>query len=123
MISRITDLPPYVTAFEVTGEVTKQDYDQVIIPEVDKIAKENNELYFLFILNTDIKNISAGFWWDDLKVSLQHIRQWRKIAVVSDSKTIEKLTGLFAYVSPAKAKGFMMSEIEEAKKWVSEKVH
>ena len=122
MITKIADLPAHVAGYEVTGQVTKEDYDTVIIPEIEKLARDQHELYFLFVLNTDITHISAGFWWDDLKVSLRHLRQWRKIAVVSDSKIIGKLTGIFNYVSPAKAKGFNMDELEEAKQWVAQRV-
>jgi len=106
----------------VTGHVTKDDYDKVIIPEIEALAKREHELYFLFVLNTAISNISAGFWWDDLKVSIRHLHHWRKIAVVSDSKTIEWLTGVFNYVSSAKARGFNMSQLEEAKIWVAVKL-
>ena len=121
MITKITGLPNYVVGFEASGEVTKADYDNVIIPAVNEVTERTGELYYLFVIRTGLNHFTAGAFWDDLKVGVQHIKQWKKMAIVSESKGIEKFTDLVSYVVPGKAKGFHLDELEEAKRWVSEK--
>jgi hypothetical protein len=121
MITRITDLPDYVAGFEASGEVTKADYDNVVIPVVNAITKRTGELYYLFVIKTDLNHFTAGAWWDDMKIGLEHITHWKKMAIVSDSRGIEKFTDFFSFVVPGEAKGFQLEELEKAKEWVSKK--
>jgi len=121
MITKITGLPDFVVGFEASGEVTKAEYENTIIPAVNEAAERGGELYYLFVIRTGLNHFTAGALWDDLKVGLQHITQWKKMAIVSESKGIEKFTDIVSYVLPGQAKGFLMNELEEAKKWVSEK--
>lgn len=121
MILKISGLPDYVVGFEAMGDVTKADYDNIIIPAVNEVTKRTGELYYLFVIKTSLQHFTAGAWWDDVKIGLQHLTHWKKIAIVSDSKGIEKFTDLFSFVVPGEAKGFLLDELEEAKKWVSEK--
>ncbi len=122
MITIIEGLPDYVAGFEASGEVTKHDYDTVLIPAVNEVTKRTGELYYLFIMRSGLGHFSAGAMFDDLKVGLQHITQWKKMAIVSDSKVIEKFTDLFSYIVPGQSKGFPIDKVEEAKQWVSEKL-
>jgi len=121
MITRITDLPDFAVGFEASGEVTKADYESVIIPAVNEVTKRTGALYYLFVIKTGLNHFTAGALWDDLKVGLQHITQWKKMAIVSESKGIERFTDLVSYVVPGEARGFLMNELDEAKRWVSEK--
>ena len=36
MIERLSDMPPGTIGFRVTGEVQREDYDQVLVPELDR---------------------------------------------------------------------------------------
>jgi len=121
MITKITGLPDFAVGFEASGEVTKADYENIIIPAVNEVTDRTGELYYLFVIKTGLNHFTLGALWDDFKIGLQHIKQWKKMAIVSDSKGIEKFTDIVSYVVPGHAKGFLMNELEEAKRWVSEK--
>jgi len=43
------------------------------------------------------------------------------MAIVTDQKAVETFTDLFSYVSPGEAKGFELSELDQAIVWVSQK--
>ena len=60
MIELLKDMPPHVAAFRATGKVTKEDYERVVIPVVDVIAKTYHKIYFLLVLDTSVANYSAG---------------------------------------------------------------
>jgi len=39
MLTKMNDVPDYVAGFIATGEINKDDYDKVLIPELDRVDK------------------------------------------------------------------------------------
>lgn len=120
MIEIMPGMPERVAAFKALGKVTKQDYESVVIPAVNNVYKKYGKINFMLELDTDVKNFSAGAWSDDILMGLKHIAHWHKVAIVSEQSAIKKITDIFGHLVPGKYKGFMLTEIEEAKKWVAE---
>lgn len=121
MLQFIKDLPDDVVGIHATGEVTKEDYDKVLIPRIDDLAKKQGKIKYLLVLETDVSNFSAAAWWDDLKIGLKHFTEWNKIAVVTDQKGVEWFTDVFKYFIPGKSKGFPLNELDEAVRWITKK--
>ncbi|HUS03490.1 MAG TPA: STAS/SEC14 domain-containing protein [Chitinophagaceae bacterium] len=120
MIEIINDLPPSVIGFRATGKVTKEDYDKVLIPAVDAQSKMFKKLNFLLLLDTNASNYTFGAWVDDALVGLKHLTHWHKVAIVSHSDTIKKITNIFGHLVPGEYKGFKTEELEAARTWVAE---
>jgi L-rhamnose mutarotase len=118
MIKIMTDLPENVVGIELTGEVTKDEYDQVY-PEVEKLAKREGEINYLVLLNTEFKNLTLGVWWDDFRLALKHYSKWNKIAVVSNEEGIRNATDIMGFVYPGESRSFALNELEQAKQWVA----
>lgn len=121
MLQFIKDLEPHVVGIHAIGEVTKEDIETVLIPRIDDLVKRQGEINYLMVLETDVKNFTAGAWWGDLKVGLKNFTKWNKIAVVSDQKGVEWFSDAFRFFIPGKSKGFSLSELDEAVKWITEK--
>ena len=121
MLQFINDLEPHVVGIHAVGEVTKEDMETVLMPRIDELVKRQGEINYLLVLETDVKNFTLGAWWDDLKLGLKNFTKWNKIAVVSDQKGVEWFTNAFKYFIPGKSKGFSLSELDEATKWITEK--
>jgi hypothetical protein len=119
MIAIMNDVPANVIAFRAIGEVDKEDYEKILVPAVDRFVKEHNKINFLLVLDTDLKNFTAGAFLKDLAVGLKHLTKWHKMAIVSDSAGINTFTNVFSYIAPGEAKGFTHAQMEEAKQWVS----
>ena len=119
MIQKLSGIPDYVAGFTASGKVTKEDYETVVIPEVDKIVKQHGHIHFLLVLNTDVSNFSPGAWMKDALVGVKHLSKWKKMAIVSDQKGVEKITDIISPVVPGESKGFSLAELDEAKRWVS----
>jgi hypothetical protein len=120
MLTKIEDVPDYVAAFKATGEVNKNDYENLLIPELDRLDKLHGHIHFLLVLETPVKNFSIGAWAEDAWVGLKHFRGWKKVAIVSDESAVKTFTDRFTFFIPGKTKGFKLSDIEIAKKWVAE---
>ena len=119
MLDIIKDLPSHVIGIRAKGEVTGDDYQRVLLPALETAAKINGELNFLMVLETDIKNFTAGAWLNDLKAGQKHFSKWNRMAIVSPQKTVDKFTDVISIFIPGESKGFLMEELEMAIKWVS----
>lgn len=119
MIELISDLPPHVAAFRASGKVVKEDYERVVIPRVNAVAKEHGKINFLLLLDTVVSNYSFGAWIDDALVGLKHITHWRKIAIVSRQDLVKRITDTLGHLIPGETKGFKYEDLDIAKNWIS----
>lgn len=120
MLQKINDVPSFVAGFRATGEVSKDDYESILVPEIERVDKQHGHIHFLMVLETPVKNFSVGAWMQDAWQGLKHYRGWKKVAIVTDEKGIEKFTDAFSAMIPGKAKGFTLNQLSEAKQWVTE---
>jgi hypothetical protein len=44
MIERLTDMPPDTIGFRVSGEIERADYDQVLVPELQRALEAGRGL-------------------------------------------------------------------------------
>ncbi|MBC7687772.1 MAG: STAS/SEC14 domain-containing protein [Aquabacterium sp.] len=119
MLTILTDLPPHVLGVRATGAVTKQDLDNVLKPALDALFKRTGKINYLLLLETPVGNFTIGAWLDDLILGLKHFTHWNRIAVVTNEKLVEKISDAFSFIVPGESKGFTLSELPAAKKWVS----
>ena len=120
MLQFINDLPDDVVGIHAIGEVTKEDFDKVLIPKIDDLSKRQGEIKYLLVLETDVSNFTLAAWWKDLVMGLKHFTEWKRIAVVSDQKGVEWFTDAFKFFIPGNSKGFALSELEEAVEWIKQ---
>ncbi len=121
MLQLIQDLPAHVAGVTAKGEVTKEDVETVLVPALDELVKKEDAIYYLLVLETDVKNWDLGAWISDAKVGLKHLTKWTKIAVVTDQEGVQKFTDVFSKLTPGEARGYSMDRLEEAEAWLSEK--
>ena len=121
MLIPITDLPPFVFGITATGTVTSDDIEQVLLPGLQNLVDNYNEIYYILVLETEIKNFTAGSWLQDMKAGIKHFTKWKKIAVVTDEAGVEKFTDVFSIAVPGESKGFKLAEYDDALSWISTK--
>ena len=84
MIKIIANMPTGTIGLEAVGKVTEEDYRDVLIPAIST-ALERNDVRLLYVLDEDFGSYSLGAMWADTKLWAQHLRAWKKIAIVSDA--------------------------------------
>jgi hypothetical protein len=119
MISLIKHAPENVAAFRAEGHVTKEDYDNVVIPTIDALVKKQGKINFVLVLDTSISNFTIAALMKDMGIGLKHFTKWHKMAIISESGAINTFTDMFSFISPGEAKGFTHAKMEEAMEWVS----
>jgi hypothetical protein len=120
MIELIADLPEDVLGIEARGEVTGEDYEQVLIPTVERQLERHAKIRLLYVLGSEFRGYSAAAMWDDAKIGMEHPFSWDRIAVVTDNDGYRRLVKGFGFMVPGKVKVFDLAELDAARAWISE---
>ena len=67
MIGRMSDMPPGTLGFRLTGEVEREDYDEVLVPELRAVLEAGGGLRTLYLIE-DLDEIEGGALWADTKL-------------------------------------------------------
>ncbi|WP_353197806.1 STAS/SEC14 domain-containing protein [Parapedobacter defluvii] len=120
MIDEIKELPDHVLGVKVTGEVTAADLKGVLLPGLQRLADSYGSIHYLLHLETEVENFTAGAWVQDMLAGIKHFTQWKKIAIVTPQRGVQKFTDAFSAVVPGEARGFGADRLDEAVAWVSD---
>ena len=120
MVTQINGLSGSAVGFTLTGEITKEDYDNIIFPAVQRITDLFSTLNLMLVINTDLSNFTAGAWMKDAVLGIKNLTKFNRVALVSDSQIVKNATSFANMVVPGEYKNFLMTEENEAKIWVSE---
>jgi hypothetical protein len=123
VVERLTDLPPGVLGFRLSGKLTRDEYRGLMEPVYD--ALERGEKLNLYVeLPDDFDGLDMGALWDDLRaagsVGLKHRSSWQRMAVVTDKDWIRHGAAVFGPLAPGELRVLDLAEAEQARAWVSE---
>jgi len=121
MIEIMKGVPNNAVGFRASGIIIHDDFTRIVIPVIEKIIENQGTLNYLLVLDPSIKNNCLEAWWEETLLNLKNLREWHRVAVVSNSEEIKDFTYLFSLVSPGEFKAFLHGELQEAIDWVSEK--
>jgi hypothetical protein len=117
VIKELSDMPPGVIGFEAAGKLKAEDYRDVVLPALQEAAA-SGEVRFVIVMN-DFDGMTGGALWQDLKLGVEHLRAWKRIALVTDIGWMHHLTDLFGWMTPGETKTFPIAERDAAVAWVA----
>ena len=117
MITLIDDVPAGVIGFEASGNLEAEDYRDVVLPALERAA-QNGEVRFVIVMRS-FDGMSGGALWQDLKMGVEHLRAWKRIALETDIEWMQQLTALFGWMTPGEVKVFRLAERDEAMRWAA----
>jgi hypothetical protein len=117
MIKMMDGMPEGVIGFEAGGKLEAEDYRDVVLPALERAAAAG-EVRFLIVMR-DFGGMSGGAVWQDLKMGVEHLRKWKRIALVTDIDWVTHMTALFGWMTPGETKTFPLDQQDEAVKWAS----
>ena len=117
MIKELSGLPNGVIGFEVADMVKAEDYRDVILPALERAAA-SGEVRFVVVI-PEFHGMSGGALWQDLKVGIEHLRAWKRIAVVTDVNWVSHFTDLFGWMTPGEVRHFPLGQRDEAIAWAA----
>ncbi|WP_439479847.1 STAS/SEC14 domain-containing protein [Chryseobacterium aquaticum] len=117
MISIINDAPENVAAFNATGEIMREDFENLVIPHVKSKVEQFDELNYLLYLDTDLDNFTMGAWLQDALLGIKNITKWNRAAIVTDKEGVQNFTDIFSVLMPGEFKSYPKENLYNALYW------
>lgn len=118
MIETVPGAPPGVYAFRVVGEITADDYRDVLNPAIEAMDRAGG-IRSVCVLDDAWTGMTPGAVWEDAKLGINHLTKFERISVVTNRDWIEHMTNAFAKLFPNKAKVFGLDERDAAMAWAA----
>jgi SpoIIAA-like len=124
VIEMLKDFPDIIAAFVCHGNLTKADYETVLIPaiEEDKL-KRHKKLRSYTEIAPDFAGIEPGALWEDTKFGFSHLLDWERSALVTDVEWMKHAAKLYAFLGfliPGGIRAFPTAEAAKAREWIAE---
>ncbi len=118
MIEIIEGLSGKVVGLVAKGRVTRKDYLEVVIPALEKSLKRSAKVRLYYELGSQFTGIDLGAELEDLKIGIEHLSRWERVAVVTDVAWIRHAVGAFRFLMPGELRVFTTAQVSEAREWI-----
>lgn len=122
-IERLPDMPPGVLGFGVSGTLAKEDYTEVLIPDLRAALDAGQRLRLVVAIEEDFQRLELAAVWEDVKTAvgleLRHHSSWERTAVATDVEWIVRAMSTFAWLAPGELRRFPGAELEAAAAWAA----
>ena len=119
MITNVSTNYPHILVFRFTEGVNKHQFETIVMDQIKQQIETYDEINLVYILDTELKNFTAGAWFEDALMGLKHLRKWNKCAIVTDKTAIHNFTEFFSNLIPGEFKAFEKLKESEAISWVA----
>jgi hypothetical protein len=120
VIELLKGFPDNVVAVSCRGEVTRKDYDTVLIPAAEKALESNDKVRLLYEAGPEFDGVDAGAAWEDFKLGMEHLSRWERVALITDIEWIAHATRLFSFVMPGAMRVYSTSDAAKARLWITQ---
>jgi hypothetical protein len=118
MIEIMKDVPPGIVAVRSVGVLTKEDYDEVVVPLLEEATRTGRRIRCLCQVGPEFRGFTPSAAWEDVRLGLRALRLFEACAVVSDLSWIRESSRLAAFFMPCPVQVFGEHEREQAIKWL-----
>jgi len=122
VIEPLQDMPAGTIGFRATGNVTRDEYRNVLLPAMREQA-EAGEVRIVFAIGPDFEEFEGGALWEDTKVGVTlgigHHSAWKRCALATDEEWVAKAFHMFAWMAPGEVQTYGLDRLDEAKAWAA----
>jgi len=120
MLEPIDGLPDGIWGLRAVGEVSHEDYQNVVIPHLEQAKREGRRVRVLFQLGHGFERFTPAGALSDARVGVQYMGVFERFAIVTDVDWVRRLSALFAELAPWPIKSFRNDAFDEAARWLAE---
>lgn len=102
----------------IGGSITAADYDR-IRPEFESFAEEHDGIRLLLEVR-ELDDVGIRAVLEDLKLTTEYLRDFERVAMVSDKAWHQTLAKTFGAVTPGEVKTFGLDDRSAAEAWLEE---
>ncbi len=103
---------------ELTGQVSRDDYETTLIPAIETALTAQDQLRILVLMDEGFEGFDLGAAWADIQMGLTHWRGFDRIAVVAAAGWIKTGVRIMAPLMPCPVQLFAPAEAEAARRWL-----
>jgi hypothetical protein len=118
MLQPIAGLPDGVIGFEAAGKIEASDYTDVLMPAIGRLLEQGRDIRIVLVFE-HFDGMSASAAWQDLKVGVEHLTRWKRIALVTDLDWMITVASLFGWMTPGDFKRFPLADRARAIAWAA----
>ena len=115
MIEMIDGLPDNVVGIIAKGRVTNNDCDKILKPAMESTLKRHDKVRLYYEIGCRF----PGAAWEDLRIGIEHIPQWERIAVVTDVGWVRHTVNALRFLMASEVRVFTTLEAAEGRVWIA----
>ena len=120
MIRILDGYPDQVLAISAIERVTAEDYQDILTPALEDKLTRHAKLRLLYHLGPDFKRFNTTALWDDARLGFHHLRDFERIAVITDVTWIGKLADIADKAVSFDVRTYSNAALAEASAWIKE---
>lgn len=114
MLELIGGLRGNIVGIAVSGRLTLQDREDVLVPAIEKSLKRHEKIRLYYELNSRF----PGAAWDDLDLGLEYATRCERVAIVTDIGWIRLTVKALRFLIPSEIRVFATPQAEEGRAWI-----
>ena len=114
MLELIDGLPGNVVGIAVSGRLTMQDCQDVLVPAMQKSLKRHEKIRLYYELNSRF----PGAAWDELDLGLEHASRCERVAIVTDIGWVRLTVKALRFLIPSEIRVFPTVQADEGRAWI-----
>jgi hypothetical protein len=114
MLELIDGLPGNVVGIAVSGRLTLQDCQDVLVPAMQKSLKRHEKIRLYYELNSRF----PGAAWDELDIGLEHASRCERVAIVTDIGWVRLTVKALRFLIPSEIRVFPTIQADEGRAWI-----
>src|SRR5690349_17962701 len=114
MLELINGLPGNVVGIAVSGRLTIQDCQDVLVPAMQKSLKRHDKIRLYYELNSRF----PGAAWDELELGLEDLSRCERVAIVTDIGWVRLTVKALRFLIPSEIRVFPTIQADEGRAWI-----
>ena len=115
MLKVIDELPDNVVGIIAKGRVTNEECDTILKPAMERSLKRHGKIRLYY----EVGSRFPGAGWEDLDVAIDHLPQWERIAVVTDTGWVRQTVNALRCLIASEVRVFTTLEAAEGRAWIA----
>ena len=115
MIQIVEGLPDDVVGIVAKGRVTNEDCNKVLKPLVQRSLMRHDKVRLYYEIGCRF----PGAAWEDLKIGMQYLPQWERVAVVTDVGWFRHSVNALRFLIASEVRVFTSFQAPEGRAWIT----
>lgn len=116
MLTHRLDTETGIIEIEIDGTADAESY-RALVRDLDAEIASQGRVIVMEVVRS-LGWISPGIWWNDFSWSLRHMRDFSRVALVTDHSWLGWMARGAALMMPVHLRVFELNEIERAREWL-----